>query len=295
VPLVSVIIPTYNRLDYIHTAIDSVLAQTYKNYEIIVVNDGSSVDIRKALEPYEDKIVCLSHQENRGLSAARNTGIKNSNGKYLAFLDDDDLFENQKLEIQVPVLENNPDIGFVYSDYYIFNSKSTDMKLSLAAGRDDTENFAQIFFLNYNVAVPTILIRRTCFEDVGFFDEYLRQHEDGDMLLRVALQWRVGFSEYPCARVRYHDNQMSRNRIEIYNSIIKSWSEILSTNPEFKNSLGVEARNKLSELYFKLGIAYINKNMMKNSVAPFKSSRRLSKKYVNIRSIFSILRNRFWI
>lgn len=294
-PLVSVIIPTYNRLDYIHEAIDSVLAQTYKNFEIIVVNDGSFVDVRKALEPYKDKIVYLSHQENRGLSAARNTGIKNSNGKYLAFLDDDDLFEHQKLEIQVPVLEKNPDIGFVYSDYYIFNSKSTDMKLSLAAGRDDTERFAQIFFSNYNVAPSTILIRRTCFEDVGFFDEHLRQHEDGDMLLRVALRWRVGFLEYPCARVRYHDNQMSRNRIEIYNSIIKSWGKILSINPEFKNSLGVEASNKLSELYFKLGMAYINKNMMKNSIAPFKSSRRLSKKYVNIRSIFSILRDRFWI
>ncbi|MEK6645251.1 MAG: glycosyltransferase family A protein [Candidatus Firestonebacteria bacterium] len=294
-PLVSVIIPTYNRLDYIHEAIDSVLAQTYKNYEIIVVNDGSSVDIRKALEPYKDKIVYLSHQENRGLSAARNTGIKNSNGKYLAFLDDDDLFENQKLEIQVPVLENNPAIGFVYSDYYIFNSKSTDMKLRLAAGRDDTQKFAQIFFLNYNVAVPTILIRRTCFEDVGFFDEDLRQHEDGDMLLRVALQWRVGFSEYPSARVRYHDNQMSRNRIEIYNSIVKSWGKILSTNPEFKNSLGIIASDKLAELYFQLGRAYINNDMLKNSIAQFKLSRQLSKKYVNARKMFQLFREKYLV
>ena len=294
-PLVSVIIPTYNRLDYIHEAIDSVLAQTYKNYEIIVVNDGSSVDIRKALEPYKDKIVYLSHQENRGLSAARNTGIKNSNGKYLAFLDDDDLFENQKLEIQVPVLENNPAIGFVYSDYYIFNSKSTDMKLRLAAGRDDTQKFAQIFFLNYNVAVPTILIRRTCFEDVGFFDEDLSQHEDGDMLLRVALQWRVGFSEYPSARVRYHDNQMSRNRIEIYNSIVKSWGKILSTNPEFKNSLGIIASDKLAELYFQLGRAYINNDMLKNSIAQFKLSRQLSKKYVNARKMFQLFREKYLV
>ncbi len=293
-PLVSVIIPIYNRIDYIHEAINSVLEQTYKDYEIIVVNDGSSVDVQEALEPYKDKIVYLYHQENRGIAAARNTGIKGSKGKYIALLDEDDLFEPQKLEIQVSVLESNPAIGFVYSDYYIFNSKNTDMQLSLAAGRDNTEKFARIFFFNCNVAPPSTLIRRTCIENVGFFDD-VSPHDDGDLLLRIALRWRVKLSDYPCARVRYHDNQTSLNRIEMYKAVIKSWGKILSTNPEFKNSLGVEASNKLSELYFKLGMAYVNKNMMKNSIVPFKSSRRLSKKYVNIRSIFTILRNRFWI
>jgi len=125
VPLVSVIIPIYNRIDYIHEAINSVLEQTYKEYEIIVVNDGSSVNVKEALEPYRDRIVYLYHQENRGIAAARNTGIKGSKGKYIALLDEDDLFEPQKLEIQVPILENNPEVGFVYSDFYTFYTEQT--------------------------------------------------------------------------------------------------------------------------------------------------------------------------
>lgn len=293
-PLVSVIIPIYNRIDYIHEAINSVLEQTYKDYEIIVVNDGSSVDVQEALEPYKDKIVYLYHQENRGIAAARNTGIKGSKGKYIALLDEDDLFEHQKLEIQVPILENNPEIGFVYSDFYTFYTEQTEKTLCFAVGRNNPEEFAQTFFFNCSVAPPSTLIRRTCIENVGFFDD-VSPHDDGDLLLRIALRWRVKFSDYPSARVRYHDNQTSLNRIEMYKAVIKSWEKILSTNPEFKNSLGVEASNKLSELYFKLGMAYVNKNMVKNSIAPFKSSRRLSNKYVNIRSIFRILRNKYWI
>lgn len=110
-PLVSVIIPVYNRLDYICEAIGSVLSQSYKNYEIVIVNDGSRVNIGKALEKVKDGVTYLSHEKNRGLAAARNTGIRGSRGKYVAFLDDDDLFEERKLEVQVRILENHQDIS----------------------------------------------------------------------------------------------------------------------------------------------------------------------------------------
>ena len=146
--LVSVIIPTYNRPEYICEAIESVLTQTYKNYEIIVINDGSIADIKKVLDSYMSKIKYI-YQENKGITATRNIGIKNSKGKYLAFLDDDDLFELRKLEIQVPILENNPKIGFAYSDYYVLETnKKEETRLSLAAGRDKpSSEFSKVFFI----------------------------------------------------------------------------------------------------------------------------------------------------
>lgn len=288
--LVSIIIPIYNRLEYINEAIDSVLAQTYQNYEIVVVDDGSTSNVKRVLEPYMNKIKYI-WQENKGLAVARNTGIKNSEGKYFAFLDDDDLFEPQKLEVQVPILENNPQVGFVYSDYYIFEtSNKKETRLSLAAGRDrPSSEFTKLFFVNPNVAINSVLIRRKCFEDVGLFDESLYQHEDGDMLLRIALQWQVKFLNYPSAKVRRHPNKMSQNRIEMCKAIIKSSKKILASSPKFKNSLGIDVDNKLAEIYFQLGEAYLSKKMVRNSIIQFKSSRKLSKKCVNIRTICMML------
>ena len=289
-PLVSVIIPTYNRLAYICKAIESVLVQTYKNYEIIVVDDGSTTNVKQVLEAYMNKIKYL-YQENRGLAAARNKGVKNSCGKYLAFLDDDDLFEPRKLEIQVPILENNPNTGFVYSDCYEFDMDNpSELRLNLAVGRDKASSeFSKLFFINPNVRIPTVLIRRQCFKNVGLFDEDLAQHEDGDLLLRIALQWKVNFSNYPSARVRYHTDRMSQNRIQMNKAIIKSTKKILASYPEFKNSLGVNADNKLAEIYFRLGKAYLRKRMVKSSMIQFRSSRKLSKKYVNIPRICPLL------
>lgn len=257
-PLVSVIIPIYNRNEYICEAIDSVLAQTYKNYEIIVVDDGSTIDVKRVLEPYMGKIKYI-YQENKGLAAARNTGIKNSNGKYLAFLDDDDLFEPRKLEFQVPILEYNSEVGFVYSDCYEFETKNTaEMRLNLAVGRDKlSREFAKLFFMSWNVRVPTVLIRRKCFKDVGLFDESLPQHEDGDMLLRIALQWQVKFSDYPSARVRNHAGSMSLNKIELRTSLIKSAEKILNLYPDFKIDLGADANKTLAYFHYILAQAYL--------------------------------------
>lgn len=248
-PLVSVIIPTYNRTTYIGEAIDSVLAQTYENYEIIVIDDGSSVDVKKVLKPYEDKIKYL-YQENRGLAAARNTGIKNSSGDYLAFLDDDDLFEPRKLEIQVKILESNPDVGFVYSDCLEFDTnKRTKLELNLAVCRNrPAGEFANLFFINPSVRVPALLVRRKCFEDAGLFDETLAMHEDGDMLLRIALHWRTRYSDYPSARVRYHEANMSKDDIVMYKSILKSSRKILSSYPEFNKSLAETAERQIKQI-----------------------------------------------
>ncbi len=285
--LVSVIIPVYNRLEYICETIESVLAQTYKDYEIIVVDDGSTIDIRQTLKPYMNRIKYL-YQENKGLAAARNTGIKNSNGKYLTFLDDDDLFEPRKLDIQVQVLEDNSNIGFVYSDYYVFETNNKEKtKISLAPGRDkESSEFSRLFFMNPNVAVPTTLIQRRCFEDVDLFDENLLQHEDGDMFLRISLRWQVKFSDYPSAKVRYHSNRMSLERISMYESIIKSWQKIMELYPGFKDTLGIDGDRKMHALHYHLAQLYLKKGELSKGKEELFLAKENSKSFKDILRIY---------
>lgn len=289
-PLVSVIIPTYNRIEYISEAIESVLAQTYRNYEIIVVDDGSTLNVRKTLEPYKNKIRYL-YQDNKGLAAARNTGIKDSRGEYLTFLDDDDIFRPRKLEIQASILEKNTEIDLVYSDYYIFGTNNKNKSiLSLSAGRNQpTYEFAQSLFLNPNIATPSVMIRHKCFFDVGLFDEHLRAHEDGDMFLRIALNGKVKFSRYISAKVRYHKNKMSFDRVKIYKSEIESAKKILTQNRTFRESLHSKATERMAELYYCLGTELFYIGKYKEAINNYKISKRFSNKYINLKNVSSTI------
>ena len=286
IPLVSVIIPTYNRIKYINRAIESIFAQTYKNYEVIVVDDGSALDVKEAIRSYMNGITYV-YQEHGGLAAARNTGINISKGKYLAFLDDDDVFEPKKLEIQIPILEENTDIGFVYSDHILFNEHFSlcvsDMRCPIG------QDFNKVFFMDHRIAIPTVLIKRECFDGVGLFDEFLRQHEDGNLLLRISMHWKVKFSNYPSARVRLHSEMMSRNRVEIYSSIIQSSKKILVLYPAFKESLGGQVDRRFGELYFELGKAYLRKGKLYAAFCNLNVSRKLLRRYANTLGVYLLL------
>ncbi len=114
-PKVSVVIPAYNAMTYLPETITSVLQQTYTDFEVVVVNDGSTDKIEEWIVQISDPRIKLVSQANLGLAGARNTGIRESQGKYLAFLDADDLWEPTKLEKQVKILEKNPEVGLVYT------------------------------------------------------------------------------------------------------------------------------------------------------------------------------------
>ena len=128
-PEISVIIPTYNYANYVRDAVESVLNQSYKEFEIIVVDDGSTDGTKKVLEPLKNRIRYI-YQENRGLPSAYNTGIKASKGEYIAFLDSDDLWLPEKLKLQKKYFDDNPAVGMVICNGYLFN---------------DTEIFATFF------------------------------------------------------------------------------------------------------------------------------------------------------
>jgi len=218
-PKVSVIIPTYNRKDIVCETIDSVLSQTCKDYEIIVVDDGSTDDTKSVLARYGDKILYI-YQENMGLSSARNTGIRNMCGEYIALLDSDDIWFPKKLEKQIQLLEENPDIALVSCRSEVIDSKGTH------AGSYKPSNYQSLDFNGLLVAnhivVSSVIVRKNILEDVGLFDETLRSYEDVDLWLRILLKYKIFYSEDVLVKYRISPDALSRDMFKIYQYQIKS-------------------------------------------------------------------------
>jgi len=190
-PTVSVLIPTYNRPEFLKGAIQTVLHQTYTDLEVIIVDDGSETDYaRETVGEYGDAAVRLvEHEENRGLSAARNTGIEHSQGKYIALLDDDDRWHEQKLDRQVAVLESNPDVGLVTC---CLVSVSPEGEILRCEESKPSGDLSKTIFRKNVIGTPSrVLIRSECFEEVGTFDEELPTKQDWELYIRICQKWRV--------------------------------------------------------------------------------------------------------
>lgn len=207
-PTVSVIIPTYNRAAVVTEAIDSVLAQTFRDFELIVVDDGSTDDTRNRLVGYGERIRMIC-QENHGVSHARNVGIRAARGKYVALLDSDDLWLPKKLETQIAVMEAQPDIPLCHTEEIWIRRgvRVNQMKKHQKHGGYIFPNC-----LPFCVISPSsVMIRRALFDEVGDFDESLPACEDYDLWLRVTKTSPVHFIETPLIVKRGgHDDQLSR-------------------------------------------------------------------------------------
>ncbi|MCX8117420.1 MAG: glycosyltransferase [Desulfobacterota bacterium] len=190
-PKVSVIIPTYNRWPMVREAIDSVLAQDFDDFELIVVDDGSSDGTSEALKEYGRRIRVVGHVQNRGVSAARNTGLRHARGKYIAFLDSDDLWVKGKLKIQVAFLDENPHYPLCYTDeIWIRRGKWVNpMKKHSKYSGWIFEKCLPLCIISPSAA----MMRKTLFSTVGLFDEALPVCEDYDFWLRVAARYPIFF------------------------------------------------------------------------------------------------------
>jgi glycosyltransferase involved in cell wall biosynthesis len=232
-PNVSVIIPTYQRGHIVGQAINSVLAQTYSDYEIIVINDGSQDNTSQVLAQFSEHNIITIHQANQGLSAARNAGIRSARGKYIAFLDDDDLWEPQKLEKQIPVLEANPHLGLIYSDSLFFSDKYGlfSGSYNTAFPTPNLQVLWTLFRYNY-IPVPTVVVRRDCLDKVGLFDETLKSCEDYDLWLRLIEKFPIYFLNQPLARYRQSPNNLSGNKEQMLVSYLRVKEKVINRNPE---------------------------------------------------------------
>lgn len=218
-PLVSAVIPTYNYGHYVTEAVDSVLAQTYKNVEVIVVDDGSTDDTRDRLAVYGSRIRYI-HQQNQGLSAARNTGIKAAGGPFVAFLDSDDLFHPRKLELQMRVFAARPELGLVATGQF------SDEPATWAPAPDGPPPVQGLSLVDVvtrsRFAPSSVVARRECFEVVGQFDTTLRSVEDRDMWIRIADRFPLVVIPLPLTWYRVTPGSMSRNpqRMEYYEQVV---------------------------------------------------------------------------
>jgi glycosyltransferase involved in cell wall biosynthesis len=231
-PKVSVIIPAYNQGHYLGEAIQSVLDQTFSDFEAIIVDDGSTDNTRKVAQAITDSRFHYIFQENRGLSGARNTGIKNSQGPYLTFLDSDDLFLPEKLTLLVNELENKPEFGFVAGQAIPIDEYGR--RIGKIFKTPLPEDGCQLLLGN-PLHVGSVLLRRSWQERVGYFDEGLRSYEDWDMWLRLAREGcNMGWVPHPVSLYRFHTAQMTRNGIRMTKSTFAVLSKVYNdtTLPE---------------------------------------------------------------
>jgi len=210
--MVSVIIPTYNRSKLLRRAIQSVLAQTYQDIELIVVDDGSTDDTRGGVEGFNDsRIRYIQHGENKGANAARNTGVKATNGEYINFLDDDDELFPEKLERQIGKLRGVPNsVGLIYCRAYYSMEGQKDATCPAPSLRGNLH----LHLLKKNLfLLMTPLIRKECFQKAGLFDEALPGCQDWDMWIRIAKYFEFDFIPDILAKYHVHGEQISADLI----------------------------------------------------------------------------------
>jgi glycosyltransferase involved in cell wall biosynthesis len=214
---VSVIIPAFNRAEYIKETVNSVLTQDYPNVDLIVVDDGSTDGTYEILSEYagQDKLKLLAHpgRENKGQSAALNLGLEAASGDFIAILDSDDLFLPGKLSAQVEYLNSHPDVGLVYgmgegvdgSGRWIYDILSLDH-------HEPNDPNAILLDCYFHLPVNAI-VRRKIYEQVGSFDEGFRAAQDHDMLVRIAENTRFGFIPIKVFQYRRHGDSISNNGV----------------------------------------------------------------------------------
>jgi len=266
---ISIIIPTYNYAQYICEAIESVLNQTYKDFEIIVVDDGSTDNTKEVIKPYLNKIKYI-YQQNSGPSSARNRGIKEAKGEYIAFLDADDIWLPQKLELQIKFMEKEKEVGLIFSDMILFNEKgiikNSFLKEKLFFNKlsikplSSTEKviYDNVFnaLLQENfIPTNTVIVKKECFNKVGFFDETLFSVEDRDMWLRIGLFYDIGFINFPLVLTRFHETNISANQELALKSRLKVMKKFLNySNLPIKSKKII--KQTINKIYFDLGYLY---------------------------------------
>jgi glycosyltransferase involved in cell wall biosynthesis len=273
-PLVNVIIPTYNRAHLICKAIDSVLSQTYRNYEIIVIDDGSTDNTTDVLEKYKDKITYI-YQENKGPGDARNRGINEARGKYLAFIDSDDTWFDYKLELQVTIMEKLLDISFLFSDFCIYKENGEHIRFGLQKwhrhlkawneifsnsiryssiikkGTNFEKDFV-IFFGNLYYAQifdPYVwpsgtIVRRECFDDINKFSEGVFLYEDWEFFAKLSRKHDAGFMDIETFFNRGHTDDVrlthcsnikkAENRLRLLKEV---WKKDISFSKNFAKEI----------------------------------------------------------
>jgi len=256
---VSVVLPCLNGARWISEAVESVLAQTYRNFELLIIDDGSTDNSKEIVTSYlSDERVRYIYQMNRGFSAAVNRGIKEGNGSLIGFIGQDDLWLPSKLGLQVKYFSNHKNLDLVRSNYYSIDSEGRIIRLV----QENVPNFSsrqkmlEYLFLSNFIGFETVLIKKKCFDDVGLFDERLVGFSDHDLWLRIAGNFNIGYIALPLVKKREHALQLTRYVKE--QGLRDEFLLIDKAIHQYPFLKKVE-RKKLSSLYYELGMDMLQK------------------------------------
>jgi glycosyltransferase involved in cell wall biosynthesis len=204
-PTVSIVIPTFNRATLLSESISSVLRQSYSNFEVIVVDDGSTDSTVDVVNSFPDQRLIFLKQENKGRSAARNRAIAQARGRYIAFLDSDDVYLEGKLERQIDYMDSHPEMAMTYTSALCIDGKGDLLPQKYEATVSGKIHKDIAFFIPVTITLPTVMVRREVFQTVGSFDEAMYRFEDTDMWRRISKSYNIGaIQEYTC-KLRTHD------------------------------------------------------------------------------------------
>lgn len=254
---VSVILPCYNGARWIGKAIESVLAQTYKNFEFIIIDDGSTDNSHEIIASYMgDERISYIYQKNRGFSATINRGITESNGCLIGFIGQDDQWVINKLELQVRKFDKHEDTALVYSSFYYIDLE--DQIIGMAKPKVHTslskKEMIKHLFQNNFIGFETVLLQRKCFDTAGLFDERLVGFSDHDMWLRVAGLFKIEFLDQFLVKKRLHRLQLSST-----NDVLKDRFRLVINAIDRFPFLKDVGRQKLAAIYYSWGVTLLKK------------------------------------
>ena len=244
--LVSVIIPTFNRAKWVKRAVSSVLFQTFRDFEVVVVDDGSTDETLEGLEIFSGKIRCLAHGANRGVSAARNTGIRATTAPYLAFLDSDDYWLPEKLALQMQFFRAYPEIRACQTEeiWIRHGRRVNPRKKHLKPSGDIFEPSLKRCL----VSPSAVMLTRSLLEEIGLFDESLPACEDYDLWLRIASRFPIHLLRKPLViKTGGHGDQLSSRFPGMDRFRITSMAKLLDQQillPSQKQAVMDELRRK---------------------------------------------------
>ena len=237
-PKVSVIVPAYNVRSYIEDALVYLERQSLQEFEVLIVDDGSTDDTAEVVKPFvlRDSRFRLLHKQNGGLSSARNYGIRHARADYIALLDGDDVYEPDKLAAHVAVLDSAADVGVVYSASRVIREDGRPTFMSLSGKPIKSDPLLALLCKNFVGHGSNAVFRRCLFDEVGEFDETLRSSEDVDFWLRIAATQRWRFYREPrvlcCYRVRpsglsFNVLQMQRSNEQVISAAYRRSPELV--------------------------------------------------------------------
>ncbi len=267
-PEISVILPAYNGERYIRESVESVLRQTYRDFEFIVVDDGSTDKTRKILDEYKNDII-YHYQENRGFSGATDQGILLARGKYISFIGQDDIFLPEKLERQIGILAKNPQYALVYSPCVYIDENGKELRRWGGIGKASSDRLFYLLYTRRNFIVhPSVMLRKDVLANFVRYPFDPSQKICSDHLLYLLLAAKYEFYEYPEPLVKFRswNGQLSSNKQLTYSEDRKVLSAVRDVLGKGSLKFFFFYRIALANQYFEEGVYHLKRSEMRQAI-----------------------------